>query len=202
MIIAEKTNHLFSRKPGHLRAQAGGGGHLGGRLRLRRLDQPGAHLDQPFLQHFTTLVDQIQIDHCAALGAALTPDNEGAVERSRQLGKNVARALELPFEEWKYWARRRGLLSGVPLQRHLHREGLPARSCAPPARCTAPYRSRDGKFSVAWNPDDVTRTALLHAQGDRTIWSGSCGTSSRKNRRRSLCRRSKRRSSSTTPTAR
>ena len=47
MIIAEKTNHLFSREAGHLRAQASGSSHLGRRLRLRRLDQPGAHLDQP-----------------------------------------------------------------------------------------------------------------------------------------------------------
>src|SRR5665647_1093410 len=102
MIIAEKTNHLFSRKEGIFERKrvgaaisVGGSGYDG----WTSLGLTSLNL---FLQHFTTLVDQVQVDHCAAIGAALTPDNEAAIERSRRLGKNVARALKAPFEEWKY----------------------------------------------------------------------------------------------------
>ena len=47
-----------------------------------------------FLQHFSTLVDQIQINHCADFGAALTPDNQWAIDRCKQLGRNMVKAYE------------------------------------------------------------------------------------------------------------
>src|SRR4030043_2196476 len=91
--ISEKTNHLFRRDP-HLFERrrmgaiisVGGSGYDG----WTSLGLPTINL---FTQHFSTLVDQIQINHCADKGAALTPDNQWAIDRCKQLGRNMAKAL-------------------------------------------------------------------------------------------------------------
>ena len=107
MIIAEKTNHLFSRKPDIFERRRVGAAISVGGSGYDGWTSLGLLSINLFLQHFTTLVDQVQIDHCAALGAALTPDNERALERSRQLGKNVARGSRPPLRSsGSTWARR------------------------------------------------------------------------------------------------
>ncbi|MCL4371251.1 MAG: flavodoxin family protein [Chloroflexi bacterium] len=155
MIIAEKTNHLFSRKADIFERRRVGAAISVGGSGYDGWTSLGLTSINLFLQHFTTLVDQVQIDHCAAVGAALTPDNESAIERSRQLGKNVARALKLPFDQWKFMG------------------DEPAVSC-PVCHCNIVYVEKDfpeimcpicevhgivsvngDKFSVAWNSDDV-----------------------------------------------
>ena len=102
MIIAEKTNHLFSRKEGIFERKRAGAAISVGGSGYDGWTSLGLTSINLFLQHFTTLVDQVQVDHCANIGAALTPDNAAAVERCRQLGKNVARTMDLPFEDWKF----------------------------------------------------------------------------------------------------
>ncbi|MCL5734132.1 MAG: flavodoxin family protein [Actinobacteria bacterium] len=155
MIIAEKTNHLFPKKPDLFERRRVGAAISVGGSGYDGWSSLGLTSINLFLQHFATLVDQIQIDHCASTGAALTPDNAWAIERSRQLGRNVARTLDLPFEEWKFL--------GVD----------PAVSC-PVCHCNIIYVEKDfpeimcpvcevhgivsvndGRFSVAWNAHDV-----------------------------------------------
>lgn len=155
MIIAEKTNHLFSRKPDIFERRRIGAAISVGGSGYDGWTSLGLLSINLFLQHFTTLVDQVQIDHCAALGAALTPDNAGAVERSRTLGKNVARALDLPFDEWAYMGEEAGVSCPVCHCNVIYIEkDLPEIMC-PTCEVHGTVAFSGGKFSVAWNPDDV-----------------------------------------------
>lgn len=155
MILAEKMNHLFSRKPDIFERRrvgaiisVGGSGYDG----WTSLGLTSLNL---FVQHFTTLVDQVQIDHCGAIGAALTPDNERALERSRQLGKNVAGTLDLPFQEWKYMGDEPAVSCPVCHCNILYIErDFPEVMC-PTCEVHGRVSFQDGRFSVAWNPDDV-----------------------------------------------
>ena len=55
-----------------------------------------------FVQHIRLLVDQIQVIHAATKGAVLTPTHKITLERARQMGRNIAKAMELPIEKRKY----------------------------------------------------------------------------------------------------
>jgi multimeric flavodoxin WrbA len=155
MIIAEKTNHLFSRKEDIFERRRVGAAISVGGSGYDGWTSLGLTSINLFLQHFTTLVDQIQIDHCAALGAALTPDNEWAIERSRQLGRNVARTLQLPFEEWRFLGEEPAVACPVCHCNILYVEkDLPEIMC-PTCEVHGTVSVADGTFSVAWNPDDV-----------------------------------------------
>lgn len=155
MIIAEKTNHMFSRNRDiFARRRVGAAISVGG-SGYDGWTSLGLTSINLFLQHFTTLVDQVQIDHCAGVGAALTPDNEAAVERSRRLGKNVARALETPFEEWKYVGEEPAVSCPVCHCNIIYIEkDFPEIMC-PTCEVHGIVSAREGTFSVAWNPDDV-----------------------------------------------
>jgi multimeric flavodoxin WrbA len=155
MIIAEKTNHLFSRNPNIFERRRVGAAISVGGSGYDGWTSLGLTSINLFLQHFTTLVDQVQIDHCAAIGAALTPDNEAAIERSRRLGKNVARALKAPFEEWKYVGEEPAVSCPVCHCNIIYIEkDFPEIMC-PICEVHGIVSAREGKFSVAWNPDDA-----------------------------------------------
>jgi flavone/flavonol reductase len=155
MILGEKMNHLFARKPDIFERRRIGAGISVGGSGYDGWTSLGLTSINLFLQHFTTLVDQVQIDHCAAIGAALTPDNEAAVERSRQLGKNVARALELPFEEWKYVGQESAVSCPVCHCNILYVEkDFPEIMC-PVCEVHGTVSAEDGTFSAVWNVDDV-----------------------------------------------
>ena len=102
MIIAEKTNHMFSRKEGIFERKRAGAAISVGGSGYDGWTSLGLTSINLFLQHFATLVDQVQVDHVANIAAALTPDNDAAVERCRRLGKNMARTMDMPFDEWKF----------------------------------------------------------------------------------------------------
>jgi multimeric flavodoxin WrbA len=155
MIIAEKTNHLFERKPDIFERRrvgaaisVGGSGYDG----WTSLGLTSVNL---FLQHFTTLVDQVQVDHCAATGAALTPDNAAAIERCRRLGKNVAHSLDLPFEDWKYLGDEPAVACPVCHCNILYVEKDFPKIMCPTCEVHGTVSVTDGKFSVAWNADDA-----------------------------------------------
>jgi multimeric flavodoxin WrbA len=155
MILGEKMNHLFSRKPDIFERRrvgaaisVGGSGYDG----WTSLGLTSVNL---FLQHFSTLVDQVQVDHCAILGAALTPDNVEAVERCRQLGTHVARAMQLPFEEWMYAGQETGVSCPVCHCNIIYVErDLPEIMC-PTCEVHGTVSFDGGGFRVAWNQDDV-----------------------------------------------
>ena len=155
MILAEKMNHLFSRKAGIFERRrvgaaisVGGSGYDG----WTSLGLTSVNL---FLQHFSTLVDQVQVDHCAIKGAALTSDNEASLERCRRLGKNVAGAMRLPFEEWTYVGEETGVSCPVCHCNIIYIEkDLPEIMC-PICEVHGTVVVEGGCFRVAWNQDEV-----------------------------------------------
>lgn len=110
---------------------------------------------QLFLQHFSTLVDQIQIDHCADKGAALTPDNQWAIDRSRQLGHNMAKSMNLPYEKVKYLGADTPISCPVCHCNIFYLEkGLPEMAC-PTCQTHGLVSYTGGKYTVTWNEDDI-----------------------------------------------
>jgi multimeric flavodoxin WrbA len=155
MIIAEKTNHLFSRKADLFERRRVGAAISVGGSGYDGWTSLGLTSINLFVQHFTTLVDQIQINHCAMPGAALTPDNAWALERCRLLGKNVARTMDLPFEEWKFLGEDPGVACPVCHCNILYVEkDFPEIMC-PTCEVHGTVSVEDGKYSIAWNEDDV-----------------------------------------------
>jgi multimeric flavodoxin WrbA len=155
IIISEKMNHMFPRKPDLFERRrpsaaisVGGSGYDG-------WASLGLTCIALFLQHFTTLVDQVQINHCCDIGAALTPDNEWALERSKQMGKNMAHALSVPFEELEYVGEETAVSCPVCHCNIIYVENdFPEIAC-PVCQVHGTVSVTDGKYSVAWNQDDV-----------------------------------------------
>jgi multimeric flavodoxin WrbA len=155
MIIAEKTNHLFSKKDGIFERKRVGAAISVGGSGYDGWTSLGLTSINLFIQHFTTLVDQVQVDHCANVGAALTPDNEAAIERCRQLGRNVARTMDLPFEDWKYLGDDPAVSCPVCHCNILYIEkDFPEIMC-PTCAVHGMVSVKEGKYSVAWNRHDV-----------------------------------------------
>ncbi len=155
MCVSEKVNHVFMKNPYvHDRRKlsaaisVGGSGYDG----WTALGLPTVHL---LIQHFSTLVDQVQINHCADKGAALTPDNEWAIERSRQLGHNLAKSMDLPFEQVKYLGEDSPISCPVCHCDVFYLDkGLPDIMC-PTCQVHGKVTIVDGKCTVAWNEDDI-----------------------------------------------
>jgi multimeric flavodoxin WrbA len=155
MCVSEKINHFFFKNPVvHERKKlsaaisVGGSGYDG----WTSLGLPMIHL---FLQHFSTLVDQVQIDHCCDIGAALTPDNEWAIKKCQQMGHNLVKAMNLPFEEVKYVGEDTPISCPVCHCNVFYLEkGLPEIAC-PTCRVHGRVSYSDGKYTVAWNENDI-----------------------------------------------
>lgn len=152
---SEKINHFFMRNPiVHERKKlsaaisVGGSGYDG----WTSLGLPTIHL---LIQHFSTIVDQVQIDHCADLGAALTPDNEWAIDRSRQLGRNLVKAMGLPPEEVTYVGDDSPISCPVCHCNIFYLEnGLPDIAC-PTCQVHGKVSNQGGTYRVEWNADDI-----------------------------------------------
>ena len=153
--VSEKLNHVFLKNPYvHERKKlsaaisVGGSGYDG----WTSLGLPIVHL---LLQHFSTIVDQVQINHCADKGAALTPDNQWAVDRSRQLGHNLVKAMGLPFEKVKYVGEESPISCPVCHCNIFYLEkGLPDIAC-PTCQIHGKVSVKAGKYQVVWNADDI-----------------------------------------------
>jgi len=155
MILGEKMNHLFSRKRDIFERRRVGAAISVGGSGYDGWTSLGLTSINLFLQHFSTLVDQVQVNHCAILGAALTPDNVSSIERCRQLGKNVAGAMQLPFEEWKYVGEEAGVSCPVCHCNIIYVEkDFPEIMC-PTCEVHGTVSVEAGRFHVDWNPDDV-----------------------------------------------
>jgi multimeric flavodoxin WrbA len=155
IILSEKMNHMFPRKKDLFERRrpsaaisVGGSGYDG-------WTSLGLTCINLYLQHFTTLVDQVQIDHCCDIGAALTPDNEWAIERSKQMGRNVAAALTLPWEQVKYVGEDTAVSCPVCHGNIIYVEkGFPQIAC-PVCQVHGTVSVSDGRYSIAWNPEDI-----------------------------------------------
>lgn len=153
--VSEKLNHLFlanpyvhDRKKLSAAISVGGSGYDG----WTSLGLPMIHL---LLQHFSTIVDQVQINHCADKGAALTPDNQWAIDRSRLLGHNLVKSMKLPFEEVKYLGDDSPISCPVCHCNIFYFEnGLPTIMC-PTCQVHGTVFNKDGKYIAEWNEDDI-----------------------------------------------
>jgi multimeric flavodoxin WrbA len=155
IILSEKMNHLFNRKAGIFERQRAGAAISVGGSGYEGWTSLGLPVLNLFLQHFTTLVDQIQINHCADFGAALTPDNQWAVDRCRQLGRNVAKALSMPPEKLKYVGEDSGLVCPVCHCNVFYVEkDFPEIMC-PTCEVHGKVSYKDGKYKVAWKAQDI-----------------------------------------------
>jgi hypothetical protein len=155
MIISEKMNHLFGRKPDLFERKRLGGAISVGGSGYDGWTSLGLTCINLFLQHFTTLVDQIQIDHCADKGAALTPDNQWAIDRSMELGRNMAKALSMPPDEVKYMGEDSPISCPVCHCNIFYLEkGLPEIAC-PTCQVHGTVSFSDGAYKVSWNEDDI-----------------------------------------------
>jgi multimeric flavodoxin WrbA len=164
IIISEKMNHMFGRKPDLFERRrpsaaisVGGSGYDG-------WTSLGLTCINLYLQHFTTLVDQLQINHCCDVGAALTPDNDWAIERCKQMGRDVARALELPWEKVTYVGEDTGVSCPVCHCNIVYIENdLPEIAC-PVCQIHGRVSLTDGKYSVAWKSEDIESPRFCTAQ--------------------------------------
>ncbi len=155
LCISEKLNHLFPRDPklGDRKKigaviSVGGSGYDG-------WTSLGLTTVNLFTQHFSTLVDQIQINHCADKGGALTPDNDWAIERCKQMGRNVADALSMPFEKIKYLGEETPVSCPVCHCNIMYFEkDFPDIAC-PVCRVHGKVSVAGGKYKIAWNEDDI-----------------------------------------------
>jgi multimeric flavodoxin WrbA/uncharacterized Zn finger protein (UPF0148 family) len=153
--VSEKLNHVFLKNPYvHERKKlsaaisVGGSGYDG----WTSLGLPIIHL---FLQHFSTIIDQIQINHCADKGAALTPDNQWAIDRSKQLAHNLVKAMKLSVEKVKYVGEESPISCPVCHCNIFYLEkGLPDIAC-PTCQVHGKVSYAEGKYQVAWNADDI-----------------------------------------------
>jgi multimeric flavodoxin WrbA len=167
LCISEKMNHLFGRDPNIFERRrmgaaisVGGSGYDG----WTSLGLPTVAL---FLQHFSTLVDQVQINHCAESGAALNRDNEWAIERCRQLGRNLAKALSMSPEEVTYMGEDGPLACPVCHCNVFYIEkGLPEIAC-PTCQVHGVVSFNDDKYEVAWDEDDIRNPRFSTARERR-----------------------------------
>jgi multimeric flavodoxin WrbA/uncharacterized Zn finger protein (UPF0148 family) len=155
LCISEKMNHLFGRKPNLFERRRMGAAISVGGSGYDGWTSLGLTTIALFIQHFSTLVDQVQINHCADKGAALTPDNEWAIERCKQLGRNMAKALSMPPEEVTYRGEDTPLFCPVCHCNIFYIEhGLPEIAC-PTCQVHGTVSFENGKYEIAWNEDDI-----------------------------------------------
>ena len=155
MIIAEKTNHLFSRKPDIFERRRAGAAISVGGSGYDGWTSLGLTSINLFLQHFTTLVDQVQIDHCADIGAALTPDNARRWSAPGNWARTWPAPWTCPSSSGSTWARSPAVACPVCHCNIIYMErDFPEIMC-PTCEVHGTVSVKDGKFSVAWNADDV-----------------------------------------------
>ncbi len=155
IILSEKINHMFPRKADIFERRRPSGAISVGGSGYDGWASLGLTCVNLFLGHFTTLVDQIQINHCCDIGAALTPDNEWAIERCKRMGRNLADALVKPWEDVRYVGDDTAVSCPVCHGNIIYIENdFPDVMC-PVCEVHGTVSVSDGKYSVAWNADDV-----------------------------------------------
>ena len=163
LCISEKMNHLFRRDPDLFKRKkmgaaisVGGSGYDG----WTSLGLPTMNL---FLQHFCILVDQIQINHCNAKGGALTPDNQWAIDRCKQLGRNIVNALNTPAEQVSYMGEDTPVSCPVCHCNILYIEkDFPEIAC-PVCQVHGTVNYIDYKYKVSWNTEDAKHPRFSEA---------------------------------------
>ena len=153
--LSEKMNHMFGNDPEIFERKrlasiisVGGSGYDG----WTSLGLPTIAL---FTQHFSRLVDQIQINHCADLGAALTPDNQWAIDKCREMGRNMVNAMNMPLEDVKYVGDDTPVSCPVCHCNIMYFESeFPDIAC-PVCQVHGKVSVENNKYHIAWNEEDI-----------------------------------------------
>ncbi len=155
MCIAEKMNHVWRKDLSTLKKQRMGGIISVGGSGYDGWTSLGLTTINLFVQHIRLLVDQIQINHCAQKEAALTPDNKWAIERCKQLGRNVAKAMSMPPDQVKFMGEDTAVSCPVCHCNIIYVEkDFPNIAC-PICAVHGTVSYDNGKFKVAWNMEDT-----------------------------------------------
>lgn len=106
-----------------------------------------------FIQHCWKLVDQIQVNFCGRPGSVLLHPHY--LQRARELGRNVARAMKLPIDEVKFMGEEPEISCPV-----CHGDVFKVPSSRPEVFCPVCWTRgevsiRDGKLSVVWDQETV-----------------------------------------------
>ena len=106
-----------------------------------------------FVQHTRKLVDQIQVNFVGRPGAVLMRPEY--LERARELGRRVARAMMVPIEEVKYMGEDKDVACPVCHCNILQVfEKLPDVYC-PVCWVHGVLSAKGGKMKVKWNEEDA-----------------------------------------------
>jgi multimeric flavodoxin WrbA len=151
--IAERTNHVFLMHPEVLERNNPGGiisvgnsPHWWTSLNLTTINI--------FVQHTRILVDQMEVGYAMELGSVLR--HSKAIERAKELGRNVARALSMPKQEWKYMGEERALSCPV-----CHCDVIQAADELPNVACPVCWvhgvlkSDGNGKMKVEWDMEEA-----------------------------------------------
>lgn len=151
--IGERTNHVFlmhpevleRNKPGAIIA-VGNSPHWWTPLILTTINI--------FVQHTRILIDQMEVGYAMELGSVLR--HKAAIERAKQLGRNVAKALSMPKEEWKYMGEESAVSCPV-----CHCDVVQVPEDLPDVYCPVCWvhgvikNDGNGKMKVEWNMEEA-----------------------------------------------
>lgn len=155
MCIAEKMNHVWRKDWNTLKKTRMGGIISVGGSGYDGWTSLGLTTINLFMQHIRLLVDQVQVNHCAQKAAALTPDNKWAIERCKQLGRNVAKAMFQHPEDVKYAGTETAVSCPVCHCNIIYVEkDFPNIAC-PICAVHGIVSYANGKFKVDWNMEDA-----------------------------------------------
>ncbi len=150
MCIAERMNHLFSDKLLN-RTKIGAIISVGG----SQMDWTSLSLTtiNIFMQHGHLLVDQLQVADCPTSGWIIGMEDKLA--RARQLGRNVAKAMQTPIEKVKYMGDKAAVSCPV-----CHCNVLQVPNDFPDVYCPVCWVHGtmyvdNGKMKVKWNKEDA-----------------------------------------------
>jgi multimeric flavodoxin WrbA len=171
MCIAEKMNHVWRKDLSTLDSQRMGGiisvagsGYDG----WSSLGLPSVNL---FMQHIRLLVDQVQINHVAQKSSALTPDNRWAIERCKQLGRNVAKAMGMPPSEVKFMGEKPPISCPVCFCNILYVENDLSDVACPVCGVHGKVVGNNGKFGIEWNMEQAKQPRFSRAnEKHHTEW--------------------------------
>jgi multimeric flavodoxin WrbA len=163
MSITEKINHHFQKDDNLLkRTKVGAIISVGG----SQLDWTSLSLStiNIYMQHGHLLVDQMQVADCTWPGMILGMEDK--LKRARQLGRNVAKAMQMPIEKVKYMGDKAAVSCPV-----CHCNILQVPEDFPDVYCPVCWVHGTmyldgGKMKVKWNKEDAryprfSREALL-----------------------------------------
>jgi multimeric flavodoxin WrbA len=160
MAINERLNHIITKSNLQITKKTRVGALIsvgGGPAEATPLGLTTANI---FLQVTRVLVDQIRVSGAGMPSSMLLDHNKGQLARARQLGRNVAQAMNLPISEVKYVGEETAVSCPVCHCNVLQVfDDLPNVAC-PVCLVHGVISVDGGKMRVAWNEEDVKSPRL------------------------------------------